>query len=251
MTCSGVEDAGAGTGSRSCRRRRGAALGSPLGAGGVEATVATWAGMRGLPAPPGTPLGAAITAAMAPAVPLANGGRQALAGRCARRRPRARRRTGGFSSPSSSTRSRPRGRDAGQRRSATRRRSAWRGCWPWRATTRAGRPQPPGPDGTTAPARSSGCCSTGGPGTSTRLGSATFQDATCRSELERAWRTRTAAPRPGGPGHGPLPGSAGHVVADVTIAFARDAVDVRIGFEPSGQLSGLRLVPPPFPAAER
>jgi hypothetical protein len=56
------------------------------------------------------------------------------------------------------------------------------------------------------------------------------------------------------PGRGPQalePEPPGHVVADATIAFARDPVAVRIGFEPSGQLSGLRVLPPPFREAER
>lgn len=81
MTCSGVEDAGAGT------RLPGHAGGGevphwdhPLGAGGVEATVADLGRYaQACLHPPGTPLGAAITAAMAPQIPLANGGRQALA----------------------------------------------------------------------------------------------------------------------------------------------------------------------------
>ncbi|MGA8466817.1 MAG: serine hydrolase domain-containing protein, partial [Trebonia sp.] len=81
MTCSGVEDAGAGT------RLPGHAGGGevphwdhPLGAGGVEATVADLGRYaQACLHPPGTPLSAAITAAMAPQIPLANGGRQALA----------------------------------------------------------------------------------------------------------------------------------------------------------------------------
>ncbi|MGA9833132.1 MAG: hypothetical protein WBQ71_18615, partial [Trebonia sp.] len=79
MTCSGVEDAGAGT------RLPGHAGGGqvphwdhPLGAGGVEATVADLGRYaQACLHPPGTPLSAAITAAMAPQIPLANGGRQA------------------------------------------------------------------------------------------------------------------------------------------------------------------------------
>ncbi|MGB6618074.1 MAG: hypothetical protein WBE95_28645, partial [Trebonia sp.] len=116
---------------------------------------------------------------------------------------------------------------------------------------RPARPQPPGPewedrarevvrlllDGRTADVHA--------------LGSATFQSHVPAERVERAWRTRTQHLGPAGQVTVRCQGSPGHVVADVTIAFARDAVDVRIGFEPSGQLSGLRLVPPPFPAAER
>jgi hypothetical protein len=39
-------------------------------------------------------------------------------------------------------------------------------------------------------------------------------------------------------------GAPGNVAADVTIVFAGDTVALRIGFDPSGQLSGLRVLPP-------
>jgi CubicO group peptidase (beta-lactamase class C family) len=160
MTCSGVEDAGTGT------RLPGHAGGGevphwdhPLGAGGVEATVADLGRYaQACLHPPGTPLGAAITAAMAPQIPLANGGRQALAWQV---RPDGIRvhggGTGGFSSAVLV--------DQGRGRQD--------------------------PNGKTAPARSSGCCSTGGPRTSTPSGRPRSR-ATCQ---------RSGWSGPGAPGH--------------------------------------------------
>jgi hypothetical protein len=76
------------------------------------------------------------------------------------------------------------------------------------------------------------------------LGSATFQSHVPAERVERAWRTRTQDLGPAGQVTVRCQGPVDYVVADVTIAFARDAVAVRIGFEPSGQLSGLRVLPP-------
>jgi hypothetical protein len=191
---------------------------------------------------------------MAPQIPLANGGRQALAWQV---RPDGIRvhggGTGGFSSAILI--------DQGRGRAVAMLVSS--GVGYSTALGRAGllalagddprpaRPQPPGPewedrarevvrlllDGRTADVHA--------------LGSATFQSHVPAERVERAWRTRTQDLGPAGQVTVRCQGPSGHVVADVTIAFARDAVAVRIGFEPSGQLSGLRVVPPPFPAAER
>jgi CubicO group peptidase (beta-lactamase class C family) len=249
MTCSGVEDAGAGT------RLPGHAGGGevphwdhPLGAGGVEATVADLGRYaQACLHPPGTPLGAAITAAMAPQIPLANGGRQALAWQV---RPDGIRvhggGTGGFSSAVLV--------DQGRGRAVAMLVSS--GVGYSTALGRAGllalagddprpaRPQPPGPewedrarevvrlllDGRTADVHAPG--------------SATFQSHVPAERVERAWHTRTQDLGPAGQVTVRCQGPSGHVVADVTIAFARDAVAVRIGFEPSGQVGGLRVQPP-------
>jgi CubicO group peptidase (beta-lactamase class C family) len=222
MTCSGVEDAGAGT------RLPGHAGGGevphwdhPLGAGGVEATVADLGRYaQACLHPPGTPLGAAITAAMVPQIPLANGGRQALAWQV---RPDGIRvhdgGTGGFSSAV--------------------------------LDPRPARPQPPGPEWEARAREVVRLLLDGRTADVHALGSATFQSHVPAERVERAWRTRTQDLGPAGQVTVRCQGSPGHVVADVTIVFARDAVAVRIGFEPSGQLSGLRVLPPPFPAAER
>jgi len=186
----------------------------PLGAGGVEATV----GDLGRYAqtclhPPGTPLGAAITAAMAPQIPLGAAGDGPWHGRCGR-------------TASACTAAAPAGS-------------------PRPSDPRPARPQPPGPewedrarevvrlllDGRTADVHA--------------LGSATFQSHVPAERVERAWRTRTQEDLgPAGQVTIRCQGLSGQVVADVTIAFVRDAVAVRIGFEPSGQLSGLRVLPP-------
>ena len=198
MTCSGVEDAGAGT------RLPGHAGGGevphwdhPLGAGGVEATVADLGRYaQACLHPPGTPLGAAITAAMAPQIPLANGGRQALAWQV---RPDGIRvhdgGTGGFSSAVLV--------DQGRGRAVAMLVSS--GVGYSTALGRAGllalagddprpaRPQPPGPewedrarevvrlllDGRTADVHA--------------LGSATFQSHVSSGAVERAWRDQDTA----------------------------------------------------------
>jgi hypothetical protein len=63
-------------------------------------------------------------------------------------------------------------------------------------------------------------------------------------QLDRAWRSRTQ-------GLGPVEDvlvacqrPSGRVVADARITFANGAIALRIGFEPSGQIAGLRFLPP-------
>jgi serine-type D-Ala-D-Ala carboxypeptidase/endopeptidase len=257
MACSGVEDAGAGT------RLPGHAGGGevphwdhPLGAGGVEATIADLGGYaQACLHPPGTPLGAAITAAMAPQLPIGNGGQQALAWQV---RPDGIRvhggGTGGFSSAILVDPGRGRavamlvssggGYSADLGKAAL---LALAGADP-----RPARPQPPGPewedrareivrlllDGRTADVHA--------------LGSATFQSHVPAKRVERAWRGRAQDLGPAGEVTVRCHGSSGHVTADVTIDFAAGAVAIRIAFEPSGEMSGLRVVPsreqpPPLP----
>lgn len=62
--------------------------------------------------------------------------------------------------------------------------------------------------------------------------------------MERAWRGRTQDLGPAGEVTVRCQGAPGNVAADVTIAFAADTVSVRIGFAPSGEMSGLRVLPP-------
>jgi serine-type D-Ala-D-Ala carboxypeptidase/endopeptidase len=249
MTCSGVEDAGTGT------RLPGHASGGevphwdhPLGAGGVEATIAdlgryAQACLR----PPDTPLGAAITAAMAPQLPIGNGGQQALAWQVRLDGIRVHGGgTGGFSSAVLV--------DPGRGRAVAMLVSS--GVGYSTALGRAGllalagddprpaRPQPPGPewddrareivrlllDGQTADVHA--------------RGSATFQSHVPAERVARAWRSRTQDLGPAGEVTVRCHGTSGHVAADVTIAFATGTVSVRIGFEPSGEMSGLRVLPP-------
>jgi CubicO group peptidase (beta-lactamase class C family) len=143
---------------------------------GVEATVADMGRYaQACLHPPGTPLGAAITAAMAPQIPFANGGRQALAWQV---RPDGIRVHGG---------------SAGGFSSAI------------LVDQRRGRQDP---NGKTVPARSPGCCSTGGPRTSRPwVGHVPGPRASGASGAGPA--QRDTGPRPGRPGHHPLPGIVG------------------------------------------
>jgi CubicO group peptidase (beta-lactamase class C family) len=59
-----------------------------------------------------------------------------------------------------------------------------------------------------------------------------------------AWRGRTRDLGPAGEVTVSCGGSSGRVVADATIMFANGAVALRIGFDPSGQIVGLRFLPP-------
>jgi len=248
MTCSGVEDAGAGT------RLPGHANGGevphwdhPLGAGGVEATITdlgryAQACLR----PPGTPLGAAITAAMAPRLAIGNGGRQALAWQV---RPDGIRvhggGTGGFSSailvdPA-------RGRAVAMLVSSGVGYSTQLGKAALLALAgddpRPARPQPPGPEWDDRAREIVQLLLEGRTADVHARGSATFQSHIPAERVERAWRSRTQDLGRAGEVTVRCQGAPGNVAADVTIAFAAGTVSVRIGFEPSGEMSGLRVLP--------
>ena len=249
MTCSGVEDAGAGTWLPG--HARGGEVphwDQPLGAGGVEATIAdlgryAQACLR----PPDTALGAAITAAMTPQVPLGNDGRQALGWRV---RPDGIRvhggGTGGFSSAILV--------DPGRGRAVALLVSSGGGA----ATAlgqaallalagddpRPARPQPPGPEWDDRAREIVRLLADGRTADVHARGSDTFQSRVPAERVERAWRGRTRDLGAAGEVTIRCEGRSGHVSADATIAFATDTVHVRIGFEPSGEMSGLRILPP-------
>jgi serine-type D-Ala-D-Ala carboxypeptidase/endopeptidase len=249
MTCSGVGDSGDGIplpghdgGGEVARWDH------PLGAGGVEATISDLGKYaRACLHPPRTPLGAAITAAMTPQIEVGNGRHQALAWQV--RDDGIRVHDGGTAGFSSAVIIDP-GRDRAIAMLAS--------CGPGYAQAlghaaflalagddpRAARPQPTGPewderareiiqsllDGRTEDVRA-------------RATSA-FQSNISAEQLDRAWRMRTrdlgqvaevlvSCSRP-----------TGRVIADVTIAFGGGTVALRIGFEPSGEIAGLRFMPP-------
>jgi Beta-lactamase len=148
--------------------------------------------------------------------------------------------------------SRPRGRDARQQR-----RRLLDGARPGGAAGPRRRRPAPGP-AAAARTRMGGPRPRGRPAAARRAGRGRprpwlghVPGHVSAERVERAWRTRTQDLGPAGRVRVHCHGSSGHVVADVTIAFAHDAVAVRIGFEPSGQLDGLRVLPPPLSEAER
>lgn len=248
MACSGVEDAGAGT------RLPGHARGGevphwdhPLGAGGVEATIADLGRYaQACLHPPGTALGAAITVAMTPQVSLGDDRHQALAWQV---RPDGIRvhggGTGGFSAailvdPA-------RGRAVAMLVSSGVGYSTALGQAALLALAgddpRPARPQPPGPEWEDRAREIARLLLDGRTADVHAVGSATFQSHVPAERVERAWRSRTQDLGPAGEVTVRCQGPSGHVVADVTIAFGADAVALRIAFEPSGEMSGLRILP--------
>jgi D-alanyl-D-alanine-carboxypeptidase/D-alanyl-D-alanine-endopeptidase len=254
MTCSGVESDGIESHADGISLP-GHALGGevphwdhPLGAGGVESTIGDLARYASACLHPAeTPLGAAIAAALAPQLPLTDGRQQALAWLVLADGSRAHEGgTGGFSSavlidPG-------RGRAVAMLASTAdytgalghAGRLALAGGDP-----RAARPQPPGPewdervreivqwmlDGRTEDVRS-------------RMTSA-LKDAVSAEQMDRVWRAQTRDLGQAGPVTVTCQRAAGHVVAHIGIAFANGAVALRMAFEPSAQIIGLRFLPPP------
>jgi len=248
MTCSGVEDAGAGTWLPG--HARGGEVphwDQPLGAGGVEATIADLGRYaRACLFPPGTPLGAAITAAMTPQVPLENDVQQALGWRV---RPDGIRMhgggTGGFSSAILVDSGR--GRAVAMLVSSGVSYSTALGQAALLALAgedpRPARPQPPGPEWDERAREIIQLLAAGRTADVHARGSATFQSRVPAERVARAWSTRTQDLGPAGDVTIRCQGRSGRVAADVRIAFAAEMVNVRIGFEPSGELSGLRILP--------
>jgi CubicO group peptidase (beta-lactamase class C family) len=257
MTCSGVGSSGGGT------PLPGHAGGGevphwdqPLGAGGIEATISDLARYaRACLRPPDTPLGAAITAALAPQVPVENGRQQALAWQA---RDNGIRGHGGGTGGFSSVVLIDQGRDRAVAMLVS--------CGPGYgvALGRAGllalagddprpaRPQPPGPEWDDRAREVAQLLLDGRTADVHARASGEFQSRISAEQIERAWRGRTRDLGPAGEVTVSCQGPSGRVVADATIAFAADTVALRIGFDPSGQIAGLRLLrpreePPPLP----
>jgi len=253
MTCSGVETAGFKSGAGGIRLP-GHALGGevphwdqPLGAGGVEATIGDLAKYASACLhPPGTPLGAAITAALTPRLPIADGRQQALGWHV--RDDGIRSHGGGTGGFSAAVLIDPgRGRAVAILASA-----ADYGPALGQAALlalagddpRTARPEPAGPewderareiirlliDGRTADvhARTTG----------------DFQAQVPAERLDRIWRDRTCDLGPAGEVTVVCRRPAGRIVADVRIAFGNGPLALRMAFEPSGAIGGLRIFPP-------
>jgi len=219
----------------------------PLGAGGVESTIGDLARYaRACLHPPSTPLGNAITAALTPQLPVADGRHQALAWQVRDNGIRAHDGgTGGFSSAVLI--------DPGRGRAVALLASTAdfpalldhaAGLALAGADPRTARPRSPGPewdervreivqaliDGRTADVRS-------------QMTSA-FKDAVSAEQMDRAWHARTHDLGQAGEVTVTCRRPAGHVVADVRIAFARGPLALRLAFEPTAQIMGLRIFPP-------
>jgi CubicO group peptidase (beta-lactamase class C family) len=220
----------------------------PLGAGGVEATISDLARYaEACLRPPQTPLGAAITAALAPQLKVGDGQSQALGWRV--RDDGIRVHDGGTAGFSSAILIDP-GRDRAVAMLASYGPGysealghaallALSGDDP-----RTARPQPPGPEWDDRAREVIQSLLDGRTRDAHAAASPAFQSQISVEQLDKAWRSRTrdlgqatevlvSCSRP-----------AGRVTADVTIAFADGAVALRIVFEPTGKIAGLKLMPP-------
>jgi serine-type D-Ala-D-Ala carboxypeptidase/endopeptidase len=217
----------------------------PLGAGGVESTIgdlATYA--QACLRPPPTPLGAAITNAQAPQLPIGDGRQQALAWRVLDDGIRAHSGgTGGFSSVILV--------DTGRGRAVAMLAScggtvlgeagvlALAGDDP-----RAARPQPLGPEWDDRAREIVELLRDWRAAEVLARATAGFQSRVPAEQLARAWHAKTRdlgrVDEVTVSCHGP----SNRVIADARIGFANGAVALRIAFDPAGQIAGLRFLPP-------
>ncbi len=257
MTCSGVGDNGGGIPLPG--HTRGGEVprwDHPLSAGGVESTISDLtAYARACLHPPQSPLGTAITATLAPQVPLGNGRHQALAWQVRDDGIRVHGGgTGGFSSAVLI--------DPGRDRAVAMLASCGLGYAPALGQAgllalagddpRTARPQPPGPEWDDRAREVIRSLLDGRTGDVHARTSSAIQSRMSADQLDRAWRGRTRDLGPAGEVMVSYQRPSGRIVADVTITFANGAVAMRIGFEPSGQIAGLRFLPqqeesPPLP----
>ncbi len=255
MTCSGVGQAGAGiplpghSGGREVRH-----WDRPLpGAGGVEATIGDLARYaQACLRPPQTPLGAALTAVQAPQLPIEAGREQALGWIVVDGRRRGHTgTTGGFSSAVVI--------DPGQLRGAAVMVSSRSDSSELaRAAVlaladgdpRAARPQPIGPEWEDR-AREVVQALLDGRIADVYAGAAPrFRGRIPFENFDRAWANRMARTAgPAGEVSVACHRQNGLVAADVTIAFAQGPLALRIGFQGSGELAGLRFLPQPAAGA--
>ncbi len=250
MTCSGTGGSGGGT-SLPGHGHGGAVphWDQPLpGAGGIEATIGDLARYaRACLHPPQDPLGAAITAAQSPQVPLGNGSHQALAWFA--RDDGIRVHTGGTGGFTSAVLI-----DPGRARAVVMLASTG-GGWPldqaaFLALTggdpHQARPQPPGPEWDDR-AREVIQLLLDGRATDVHARmTASFQGLVSPEQIDQGWReeTRDLGPAAGVQvtcGRWP----AASIVADVTITFASGTRVGQIHFDSSGQIAGLGFRPSP------
>ena len=220
----------------------------PLGAGGVEATIGDLARYaEACLHPPQTPLGAAITAALAPQFEVEDGRSQALAWQVRDDGIRVHSGgTGGFSSAVII--------DPGRDRALAMLASCGGGYAQalgraaFLALTdedpRAARPQPPGPEWDDRASEIIQLLHEGRAGDVHARASSTLQSRISVEHLDRAWRGRTQDLGQIAEVLVSCQGPGDRVIADVTIRFAGGALALRIGFDPAGKIAGLRFLPP-------
>jgi serine-type D-Ala-D-Ala carboxypeptidase/endopeptidase len=255
MTCSGVGPAGGGIPLPGHSRGHEVRHWDRLlpGAGGIEATIGDLARyVQACLHPPPTLLGAALAAAQAPQLPIEPGRAQALGWIVADGRLRGHTgTTGGFSSCVLIEPGQGRGvaimvssrgyADALARAA----RLALAGGDP-----RAARPQPLGPEWEDRARAVVRALLDGHTADVYARAAARFRGAIPFENFDRAWAGRMARTAgPAGQVSVACHRQNGLVAADVTIAFAQGPLALRIGFQGSGELAGLRFLPQPAAGA--
>jgi D-alanyl-D-alanine-carboxypeptidase/D-alanyl-D-alanine-endopeptidase len=254
MTCSGTGASGGGTALPG--HGDGGEVphwSQPLpGAGGVEATIGDLARYaRACLHPPRGALGTAITAAQAPRVPLGNGVRQALAWIVGDDDIRVHDGgTGGFSAGILI--------DPGRARAVVMLASTG-GGWPLGHAAflalaggdpRQARPQPPGPEWDARAREVIQLLLDGRAADLHARMTATFQGLISPGQIDQGWREETRDLGPAGEIQVACRRwPAASIVADVIITFASGLRTGQIHFDPSGQIAGLRFLPPEQEAA--
>jgi CubicO group peptidase (beta-lactamase class C family) len=255
MTCSGVGRAGGGipvpghAGGREVPH-----WDRPLpGAGGVEATIGDLARYaEACLRPPPTPLGAALGAAQEPQAPIEAGRDQALGWIVVDGRLRGHSGgTGGFSSCVITDGSQGRAiailvSSRGYSDALTRAaRLALAGRDP-----RETRQQPLGPEWEGRAREVVRALLDGRAAQVHALATPRFRGKIPLEDFDRAWSRRVRAAGPAGQASVTCQRQSGLVTADVTIAFAQAPLVMRIAFLESGEIAGLRVLPPPERAAQ-
>ena len=220
----------------------------PLGAGGVEATIGDLARYAETCLhPPQTQLGAAMTTALAPQFEIGDGRHQALAWLV--RDDGIRAHDGGTAGFSSAILIDPGGDRAvamlASYGSGHAQVLGHAGLLTLAGDDpRAALPQPPGPEwddrardviASLLDARAEDVLA---------CASAAVRNRLSAEQLDRAWRSITQELGPVAEVMVSCQRPAGLIVADATITFAAGTVVLRIGFEPTGKIAGLRLLPP-------
>ncbi len=249
MTCSGVGRAAGGVPLPGhARGREVPHWDRPLpGAGGVEATIDDLARYAGACLrPPRTPLGGALTAAQAPQVPIEAGRAQALGWIVIDGRLRGHSGgTGGFSSCVITDASRGRGvailvssRGYSDALAQAARLVLADG------DPRNARLQPLGPEWEERARAVVAALLDGRAAEVHAQATPRFRARIPAGDFARAWSRRTRGAGAAGEVSVRCERQSGLVMADVTIAFARGPLALRIGFLESGEIAGIRLTPP-------
>jgi hypothetical protein len=108
----------------------------------------------------------------------------------------------------------------------------------------AARPQPPGPEWDDRAREIVQALLDGRTGDISPRASSAFQLLVSSGRLDRAWRSRTQGLGPSTDVHVSCQRPAGRIAADTTITFANGTLALKMVFDPSGQIAGLKILSP-------